>query len=246
MGQYNHPDALVVEKKPVLMLTHVTARDAGEIAVIVAEMGHPVEVRQLNKGELLPENISDYAGFVSFGSPASANDSHVDFIRAELDWIPRVMSAQAPFLGVCFGAQLFARVLGAKVAPHPDGQYEFGYYPITPVGEKGGFLMEAPLHTSLRHGEGFELPKGAEHLAAGKTFPNQAFRYGIAGFALQFHPEVNDEVLSHWLDCEPPPADLKKPGAQSVEVQWLNHAEHQPAMHGWLRKFLAYWLTQGA
>jgi GMP synthase (glutamine-hydrolysing) len=232
-------------KKPVLMLTHVTARDGGEIAVIAAELGHAVEVRRLNKGEPLPENVTDYAGIASFGSPASANDEHVDFIRAELDWIPRVTAAEVPFLGICFGAQMFARTLGAKVAPHPEGQYEFGYYPITPLGGGGDLKMAGPLQISLRHGEGFDLPAGAEHLAAGETFPIQAFRYGAAGFAFQFHPEVNDEVLSHWLDRDPPPEDLTKPGAQDAETQRRNHARYRPAMHAWLRGFIAHWLSLG-
>ena len=232
-------------KKPVLMLTHVTARDAGEIAVIAAELGHWVETLRLNKGEKLPENIADYAGIVSFGSPASANDAHVDFIRAELDWIPRVMAAEVPFLGVCFGAQMLARVLGAGVAPHAEGQYEFGYYPVTPTGESGALQLDAPLHFCLRHGEGFELPSGAERLASGETFPNQAFRFGATNFAVQFHPEVNDEVLSHWLDRDTPPHDLTKPGAQSVEEQRRNHARHHPAMHAWLHKFIASWLSPG-
>ena len=136
-------------------------------------------------------------------------------------------------------------MLDAKVAPHPEGQYEFGYYPITPVADSGALKMDAPLYISLRHGEGFELPRGAELLAAGDTFPHQAFRYGAASFALQFHPEVNDDVLGYWLDRDPPPEDLLKPGAQSAEVQCLNHVKYRPAMHGWLRNFFADWLTQG-
>ena len=106
--------------------------------------------------------------------------------------------------------------------------------------------MDAPLHICLRHGEGFELPQGAELLATGETFPNQAFRYGAASFALQFRPEVNDEVLSAWIDHDPAPEDLQKPGAQSSETQWRNHAEYRPAMHRWLRTFFAYWLLQGS
>jgi len=128
-------------RKPVLMLTHVTARDAGQIAVIVAALGHPVEVLRLNKGAPLPENIEDYAGFVSFGGPASANDEHIDYIRAELDWMPRVIALGVPLLGVCLGAQLVARSLGAAVALHAEGLYEFGYYPVTPLGDGDDLQM---------------------------------------------------------------------------------------------------------
>ncbi|MEE8172329.1 MAG: glutamine amidotransferase [Alphaproteobacteria bacterium] len=232
-------------KKPVLMLTHVTARDAGEIAVILGALGHPVETRRLNKGEALPKNIEDYAGFVSFGGPTSANDEHVDYIRAELDWMGRVMARDKPLLGVCLGAQILARSLGARVAPHADGLYEFGYYPVTPVGDSGELQMDGPLVVCHRHGEGLELPAGAKHLATRESFPNQAFRYGAASFAVQFHPEVNDAVLAAWLNREPPPEDLARRGAQSAAEQFRHHASHRNAMHAWLQKFLTYWLAQG-
>ncbi len=232
-------------RKPVLMLTHVTARDAGQIAVIVAALGHPVEVLRLNKGAPLPENIEDYAGFVSFGGPASANDEHIDYIRAELDWMPRVIALGVPLLGVCLGAQLIARSLGAAVALHAEGLYEFGYYPVTPLGDGDDLQMDGPLEVCHRHGEGFELPAGATHLARRESFPNQAFRYGATSFAVQFHPEVNDAVIDAWLNRDPPPEDLARRGAQSADEQFRHHASHQQAMHAWLEKFLIHWLAQG-
>ncbi len=232
-------------KKPVLMLTHVTAGDAGEIAAILARLGHAVETRRLNKDAALPENVAGYAGIVSFGGPVSANDEHLDYIRAELDWMPRVMARGTPLLGVCLGAQILARSLGANVAPHAEGLYEFGYYPVTPVGDDGALQMDAPLQVCHRHGEAFELPAGARLLAARETFPHQAFRYGAASFGLQFHPEVNDAVQDAWLNRQPPPEDLARRGAQSVAEQTRHHANHQKTMHAWLRKFLTYWLAQG-
>ena len=232
-------------KKPVLMLTHVTARDAGEIAVILGQMDHPVETLRLNKGDALPANIADYAGFVSFGGPASANDEHIDYIHAELEWMPGVMALDIPLLGVCLGSQILARSLGARVQPHGEGLYEFGYYPVTPVGDSGELQMDGTLQVCHRHGEGFDLPAGARHLATRDGFPNQAFRYGAANFALQFHPEVNDAVLNAWLGREQPPEDLARRGAQSAQEQFRHHANHQNAMHAWLKKFLTYWLAQG-
>lgn len=234
-----------MSKKPVLMLTHVNARDGGQIAVILGALGYPVETRRVNKGDPLPEDIQNYAGFASFGGPVSANDDHVDYIRAEIDWMGRVLAADKPLLGLCLGGQLMARALGARVAPHSEGLYEFGYFPITPVGESDDLKMTTPLQVFHRHGEAFELPAGARHLATRETYPNQAFRYGAAGFALQFHPEVNDAVLNSWLNCQPPPVDLGYPGVQSAAEQFSAHASHQEAMHGWLHDFLLHWLALG-
>ena len=78
------------------MLTHVTAADAGEIAVILACWGHRVETRRLNKDAVLPKNIKDYAGIVSFGGPASANDEHVVLVRLEFGHQKILRSVQTP------------------------------------------------------------------------------------------------------------------------------------------------------
>ena len=40
---------------------------------------------------------------------------------------------QRPFLGICLGAQMLAKHLGAKVAPHAQGLTQIGYYPIRPT-----------------------------------------------------------------------------------------------------------------
>ncbi len=62
----------------------------------------------------------------------SANDPD-DFIRREIDWIAVPLKEKVPFLGVCLGAQMLARQLGATVAPHAHGCGEIGYYPLKPT-----------------------------------------------------------------------------------------------------------------
>ena len=105
-----------------------------------------------------------------------------------------------------------ARTLGATVGPDPDGLYEFGYYPVEPLdGAADDLALDAPLTVAHRHGEAFTLPAGARHLVRRDVFENQAFRYGATTWGLQFHPEVDDAVLSRWLDRDPP---ARGPGAQ--------------------------------
>ena len=176
---------------PVLLVTHVTAGDPGAVPALLAALGQSSRVIRANKGEPFPEDVGSLAGVVSFGGPQSANDDHVDYIRAELEWMPRVMAASVPLLGICLGSQMMARTLGARVAPEPDGLYEFGYYPIEPVdGAAEDFALDAPLTVAHRHGEAFALPAGARRLARRNVFENQAFRYGATTWGVQFHPEV--------------------------------------------------------
>ena len=229
---------------PVLLVTHVTAIDVGAVPDLLAGLGRQSRVIRANKGEPFPEDIESLGGVVSFGGPQSANDDHVDYIRAELDWMPRVMEAGVPLLGICLGSQMVARTLGATVGPDPDGLYEFGYYPIEPLdGATDDLALDATLDVAHRHGEAFTMPAGARRLARRDVFENQAFRYGATTWGVQFHPEVNDAVLARWLGGDPPAEDLARNGAQTVAVQRENHARHHRAMHDWLGRFLALWLA---
>ena len=103
---------------------------------------------------------------------------------------------QKPLLGICLGAQMMARTLGARVYCHVDQRTEAGYYPIRPTPEGRAVYDQWPDHVYEWHREGFDLPPGAVLLAEGDAaFPVQAFRYGPAAFAIQFHPEVTYAMM---------------------------------------------------
>ena len=229
---------------PVLLVTHVTAIDAGAVPDLLAGLGRRSRIIRANKGEPFPEDVETLGGVVSFGGPQSANDDHVDYVRAELDWMPRVMAAGVPLLGICLGSQMVARSLGATVGPDPNGLYEFGYYPIEPLdGAAQDLALDATLNVAHRHGEAFTMPAGARRLARRDVFENQAFRYGATTWALQFHPEVNDAVLARWVGGDPPAEDLGRTGAQTPAEQRANHARYHTTVHEWLGRFLALWLA---
>jgi GMP synthase (glutamine-hydrolysing) len=181
---------------PILTLVHQATSNPGLIGAILTEMGYRLDVRCLAVGDALPPSLEPYSAAIVFGGPMSANDDHLPFIRQELDWIPTVLATQKPYLGICLGAQLLARTLGATVAPHPDGLREIGYYPIVPT-QIGRSFLPQPMIVYQWHQEGFEVPQGAYLLAKGSTFSHQAFGYQRA-FGLQFHPEITTTMVNHW------------------------------------------------
>ena len=155
---------------PVLIVLHQETSTPGRVGNALRALGHRLDIRRPRFGDPLPETLDDHAGAVIFGGPMSANDPD-DYVRREIDWIAVPLREQRPFLGICLGAQMLAKQLGAKVAPHPEGRAQIGYYPIRPTAAGHAACPGWPDHVYHWHREGFELPAGAELLAEGSDFP---------------------------------------------------------------------------
>jgi len=228
------------EARTIAMIKHPNSRQDDRAAELLAARGYRLDWRCPGEGCVLPEPSGEHAGAVVYGGPESANDcGSKAYIRAELDWIGRWIAADKPFLGICLGSQLLARALGAQVSPHPERVYEIGYVPIAPTAAGAGFL-DGPLHVYHWHKEGFELPAGAELLATGPVFPNQAFRYGASAYGVQFHPEVTPTIFRRWI--EEAAHCLAEPGAQPPARQIADGARYDRALGDWLEGFLDRWL----
>ena len=230
--------------KKVLIIVHQETSDPGLVGQLLQAQGYTLDLRCPAIGTPLPDPRGDYldhyAGAVVFGGPMSANDDQtLPFIQEELDWISIALESGKPYLGICLGAQLLARALGATVSLHPQELREIGYATIQPVDSTSPLAeLQQVYHW---HKEGFELPQGATLLASGKVFPNQAFVYGEAAYGVQFHPEITRAMIDRWT--EKVPEQLLLPGAQSYERQIAAHDRHAASVERWLRGFLNQWLS---
>jgi len=227
-------------QRPILLVVHQQFSTPGRVGQALAEMGLELDIRRSGCGEPLPERLDDHAGVVVFGGPMSANDDHLPFIRRELDFIPKVLDSGAPYLGICLGGQLLARALGAQVGPHPEGWHEIGFYDLEPL-PPGQDLFRAQSTFFQWHGEGFDLPAGAELMARSRYFPNQCFRYGRSAFGLQFHPEMTEEMVLLW--GRKAGHRLVQPGAQCRREHRRLLDRHHAGVGAWLRGFLDHWLS---
>ncbi len=223
----------------ILMIVHQESSDPGRIGAMLRERGYHLDIRRPCLGQELPATMDHHVGCVVFGGPMSANDDHLDFIRRELDFIPRAVASGKPYLGVCLGAQLLARAGGAKVAPHAEGWHEIGYYAVKATPRGRAFFPEQ-LHMFQWHGEGFDLPRGAVRLAATNWFPNQAMKIGANAFGLQFHPEVTEAMMQRWTQFAG--HRLVLPGAQARDLQRAYCQRFDAGIAAWLGGFLDRWL----
>lgn len=228
--------------KRVLMIVHQATSTTGRVGRLLRERGYEEEYCCPCAGAQLPASSRGYAGVVVFGGPMSANDD-IEYpgIRAELDWIERTLEDGTPFLGLCLGAQLLARALGAPVWEHPEGVVEIGYHEVraTPEGQP---VLPAEQHFFQWHRDSFDLPDGAELLASSTLFPNQAFRYGKHHLALQFHPEISRDIMLRWQVGGA--RRLTAVGAQGPEAQRRDNLAYDPGVARWLDRFLPEWLGE--
>ena len=228
-------------KRPVLIVLHQEQSNPGHIGQWFRRNGHALDIRRPRFGDPLPPTLAGHCGAVIFGGPMSANDAD-DYIKIETDWIGVALKEKAPLFGVCLGAQMMARLLGAKVACHPQGQVEIGYYPLA-AAEPARAMGDWPAHVYEWHREGFELPAGARLLARSQgEFPNQAFAVGPAAVGVQFHPEITYAQVNRWsghnLD------KLSAPGAQPQAQHLTGHIDYAPGVRRWLDGFLTRWVRR--
>ena len=228
----------------IIAVFHSRNSTPGKVGERLVARGFELDGHTPCHGDSLPEDLSGYSAAVVFGGPQSANDDHDPGIRAELDWIEdAALPSGKPVLGICLGAQQIARVLGARVGPHPDGLVEIGYYEVRPTGHCPRFLA-APTMFYQWHRETFEIPRDAVHLAENERFPGQAFRYRGNVYGIEFHPEMTPEMIESWCGSEDGSAKLDRPDAQGHAAQLAGYTRHAGASDRWLDGFLDQFLTR--
>lgn len=181
---------------------HVAFEPPGNLARWVRERGDALTVLHLYREPEIP-TTQDYDGLFILGGPMSVNDeATLPWLREEKQMVREAIGAGKPVFGICLGAQMIADVLGAKV--QPMGYREIGFFPVhtRPESQRGNSFFRTVPETFLAlhwHGEFFQIPKNARHLASSEACPNQAFEYGSA-VGVQFHIEMGSNYLDDMAD----------------------------------------------
>ncbi len=149
-------------------------------------------------GQALPAH-DEVAGAVVMGGPMNVDEvERFPALAAEREWLAEAVGREMPVLGICLGAQLLARALGAEV--RPGAGPEIGFAPVE-VSDPADPLLGglAPSTDVLHwHGDVFDLPDGAKSLASSARTEHQAFRAGNA-WGVLFHPEADFALVEAWL-----------------------------------------------
>lgn len=218
---------------------HVPYEGLGYIAPWAKRHGCPLTCTRLHAGEALPP-VDAFDWLVVMGGPMGVYEAHqYPHITAEIALIEAAIGAGKRVLGICLGAQLIAAALGARV--FASGRREIGWFPVEAVADSTSPFaadLQAPQTLFHWHGDTFDLPAGARHIARSAQFEQQAFSYGSRVLAVQCHPEIDAPGVAALADAFG--ARLKPSGSvQAADAMRAERAHFEPA-----RRLLEAWLDR--
>jgi GMP synthase-like glutamine amidotransferase len=181
----------------IAVLQNCACEHGGVFESALTECGHRIDRVRLFDGIEMPA-IDDFDAWLIMGGPMNVDDtSAYPWLLPERQLVADLIKHHRPVLGICLGAQLIARAAGANVyAKRPK---EIGLFAVELTDAAAADpVMEGfkPVENVFQwHGDTFDLPEGAAHLARSARFEHQAFRLGDSIYGLQFHLECTFEMV---------------------------------------------------
>jgi GMP synthase-like glutamine amidotransferase len=191
-----------MKKLRIHYFQHVAFEGLGCIEDWISSSGHSLTVTKFYENGAMPE-LADIDWLIVMGGPMSVNDEErFPWLAVEKQFIRQAADAGKTILGICLGSQLISAALGAKV--YQNKEKEIGWFDIelTPSAQSGSlfFDMGSRIKVFHWHGDTFDLPENAVHLAFSEGCKNQAYTYKTKVLALQFHLEPTLSSLQQMIE----------------------------------------------
>ncbi|MDZ3835797.1 MAG: glutamine amidotransferase [Rhodospirillales bacterium] len=234
-----------MKTRSAVAIRHVAFEDLGSFAPVLDAAGYAVGYLEAADGLPLPASAEDADLLVILGGPIGAyEDDAYPFLMDELRLVERRLASGRPLLGICLGAQLIARAMGASVYPGPVKEIGWSPVRLTAAGASSCLRhLGAGAPVLHWHGDTFDLPQGATRLASSEHYENQAFSCGETLLALQFHLEVEPPRLERWFVGHA--AEIAATAGIDVPGLRRDSRIHGPSLAAAAAKVLAEWLGRG-
>ena len=215
----------------VLIIQHEDDVTPGTTLQWASERGLSTQIWHVAR-EPQPLELNQFKALIICGGSMNTFEEAANpWLITEKEFIKKSIDLGKPIFGLCLGSQLLAEVLGGKV--YPLHKWEVGFVPVMMKDEANPY----ELHVYHWHQCGFDLPPGAEYLAEGEFWRNQAFRVGSKIYATQFHPETTEA----WVRECAEDIDPKYEGLVQNKKEMLESIPLLKPMQAWFFKTLDRW-----
>ncbi len=203
----------------VHVLQHVPFESPGFIEEWVHNRGHFMSLTRFFESHQLPDVREVDMLIILGGNMSVYDDMAYPWMKREKLLIEEALEVGCWVVGICLGAQLIAQILGAKV--YTGSEKEIGWFPVHVVQPpQPVFKNLPPSFTAFHwHGDTFDLPRDAKHLAYSALYENQAFVYQDNVLGLQFHLEVGSFQVEQMLRAG---KNELKPARYVQEVKYIS------------------------
>jgi GMP synthase-like glutamine amidotransferase len=185
----------------ILIIKHIEIEGPGLIESCLKQEKIPHQTLNLETSARLPK-VDCLSHIVLLGGPMNVyEEDRYPFLKDEDLFIKEAIQRGKVVLGICLGAQLIAKALGARIFKAPVK--EIGWYDVslTRIGTNDPLFSKLPdtFPVFQWHEDTFEIPRAGKLIATSPSIPNQAFRYGENAYGLQFHLEATQEMILQWM-----------------------------------------------
>jgi GMP synthase (glutamine-hydrolysing) len=229
--------------RTVLALRHLAFEDLGLLDPLLRARGYQcIDYHEAGVDDTARIDLAAVDLLVVLGGPIGAyDDARYPWLADEVRLVRERLASGRALLGICLGAQLMARALGAPVAPMAHGHKEIGFGPLrlTEAGRASPLAALQDQSVLHWHGDQFALPPGLASLAATGPCPHQAFMPHPAALALQFHLEADPRRIEQWLVGHA--AELSQAGVDIPALR-ADAARHGAGLAAALERVVGAWL----
>lgn len=206
----------------VIIFKHVAHEVLGTLNPLLREQGFRVRYVNFEREPDAEPCLDKYQGLVVFGGWMGVYEAdRYPHIKVECRLIEQALKRDIPVLGICLGSQILAHVLGAHVRKHEEKEVGWHDVELTEEGRRDPLLGHFGAREKVfqMHGDTFDIPQGAVHLARSGICTGQAFRYGTKAYGLQFHLEVDQAMIDRFLRVPENRVEVEGFGGKSAIAQ---------------------------
>ena len=217
----------------MMIFQHLGCEHPGIWRDFLREDGVDVVTVALDEGHRIP-SLDGVDALLVFGGPMNVDEHHrFPWLAPETAAIREAALGHLPVFGVCLGAQLLARALGARVTRNPVPEIGLLEVELTEAGAADPLFQGWPQRVPVVqwHSDTFALPERATLLASSPVCRHQAFRYGPCAYGVQFHPEVTADMVVEWAEIPEYAESMRQMTATSGGGPFARVPEEAPSLN---------------